>query len=100
MKDKRNCGDNMYPIYQMNPGMINPNMINPAMTGPMMPTMPYYGYNQTSTNTSDINNIERKLNSLESRVSTLEKKINNASSTPSYNAGSNNTYTDSNYYMV
>ena len=45
MKDKRNCGDNMYPIEQMKPGMSKPNMINPAMTGPMMPTMPYYGYN-------------------------------------------------------
>ena len=99
MKDKRNCGDNMYPVYQMNP-MVNPNMINPAMTGPMMPAMPYYNYNGPSTNTSDINNIEKKLNNLESRVNTLEKKVNNINNTPSYNAGNNNTYTDSNYYIV
>lgn len=101
MKDKRNCGDNMYPVYPMNPGIPNPNLINPAFTGPMIPTtMPYYSYNQTNTNTTDINNIERQLNSLESRVNNLEKKVNGMNNTPNYNAGNNNTYTDSNYYMV
>ena len=100
MKDKRNCGDNMYPVYPMNQGMV-PNMVNPAFTGPMMPQpLPYYNYNQTNMNTSDINSIERRLNNLENRVSNLEKKVNNTNNTPNYNAGNNNTYTDSNYYMV
>ena len=99
MKDKRNCGDNMYPVYPMNQGMI-PNMVNPAFTGPMMQPLPYYNYTQTSMNTSDISSLERQLNSLESRVSALEKKVNNINTTPNYNAGNNNTYTDSNYYMV
>ena len=98
MKDKRNCNDNMYPVYPM-PQV--PNMVNPAFTGPMaVQLLPYYNYNQTSMNTSDINSIERRLNSLESRVSNLEKKISNMNTTSNYNAGNNNTYTDSNYYMV
>lgn len=98
MKDKRNCGENMYPIY---PQAGIPNMVNPAFTGPMMPQpLPYYNYNQANMNTSDINGIERRLNNLENRVSNLEKKVNNTNNTPNYNAGNNNTYTDSNYYMV
>ena len=101
MKDKRNCNDNMYQVY---PSVGVPNMVNPAFTGPMMPQpLPYYNYNQTNMNTSDINSIERRLNNLENRISNLEKKVNNMNNTPSYsssNAGNNNTYTDSNYYMV
>ena len=101
MKDKRNCNDFSYPVYPM-AGV--PNMVNPAFTAPMMPQpLPYYNYNQTNMNTSDINSIERRLNNLENRISNLEKKVNNMNNTPSYsssNAGNNNTYTDSNYYMV
>ena len=100
MKDKRNCGANMYPVYPTAQGMI-PNMVNPAFTGPMAAQpLPYYNYTQTSMNTNDISSIERQLNSLESRVSALEKKVNNINTPQNYNAGNNNTYTDSNYYMV
>lgn len=96
MKDKRNCGANMYPVYPTAQGMI-PNMVNPAFTGPMAQPLPYYSYNQSNSN---INSIERQLNNLESRVSALEKKVNNINTPQNYNAGNNNTYTDSNYYMV
>ena len=47
MKDKRNCGANMYPVYPTAQGMI-PNMVNPAFTGPIEQHLPYYIYNQSN----------------------------------------------------
>ncbi len=87
MKKDRNCGN--YPIYGMMPTM--------PMTGVQMPmplpmASPTY---TTSTNytSSDIANINNRLNSLEQRVNNLERIYSS-----SYNTSSN--YNASNYQMM
>jgi len=86
MKDKRNCNNMNYPIYQM----------------PMVPPMGYPNYQQfpnynnsinTNTIEQQLNNIEQQINLLDQRVTRLEKINNN-------NNNYNNKYNDSNYYMV
>ncbi len=78
---KRDCGNNMYPVYPV--GYVGPMM--PMNTG--MPSMPM---NTTSTtyNYNGMDTLTNQINSLEKRVSNLESIINN------------NTYNNSTYQMM
>ena len=86
MKDKRNCNNMSYPVYQ--PMMVPPMGYPSGYPGDMMSGGIY-----NNNIEQQLNNIEQQLNLLDQRVSRLE------------NLGSNNTtnytkYNDSNYYMV
>lgn len=91
MKDKRNCNNNSYPIYQQ------PMMV-PPMGYPINYSQPIQGgmMNGIATNTFEqqLNNIEQQINLLDQRITRLEKmNINTTNS-------NYNKYNDSNYYMV
>lgn len=91
MKDKRNCGANMYPIYQA------PIMVPPFPMGVQPNYQGYQSYpsSNLSTNTIEqqINNLEQQVNLLDQRVTRLEKMNN--TTTNNYSK-----YSDSSYYMV
>lgn len=82
MKDKRNCNNQNYPIY-------NPPFVAPPMNYPFFPNQQYY---QNNNNLDDqINNLQQQINMLDKRLSRLENSIN---------LNSKNNYNDTNYYMV
>lgn len=91
MKKNRNCGGQMYPVFNQAVPMM-------GIPTPMMNPQPYSpSYSQTSINTynnmeEQMNNIQQQINSLENRISKLESKT----TTNNYT----NKYNDSNYYML
>lgn len=89
MKDKRNCNNQGYPIYQ--PPMMVPPFGYPA-NYPNYQGVSNMQPNTYNTSDQQINNLEQQINLLDQRVTRLEKLNNN---TNNYNK-----YNDSNYYMV
>ena len=85
MKDKRNCNNMNYPIYEQ------PMMV-PPMGYPI--GYPMQGNVQNNNIQQQLNNIEQQLNILDQRISRLES-LNSNTTTNNYTK-----YNDSNYYMV
>lgn len=83
MKDKRNCTNPSYPVY-------NQPMPVPPMGFPMNYQYPI---NFQNTLEQQLNNLEQQLNILDQRITRLEKINPN-------NQTSYNKYNDTNYYMV
>ena len=86
MKDKRNCNNTGYPIYQQ-PMMVPPFGYPQGIQAPYQAGQQFNSYDQ------QLNNIEQQLNLLDQRVTRLETLGTNT--TTNYNK-----YNDSNYYMV
>ena len=64
------------------------------MPGVMPMPTPFYNYTESMINSNDIENIEQRLNSLESRIMRLEQITGQAQNY------TNNSYNDSTYYQA
>lgn len=84
MKDKRNCNNMNYPIYQQ----------------PMVPPMGYpIGY-PGGMMSGNNNSIEQQLNNIEQQLNLLDQRVTRLESLGSNNTTNYTKYNDSNYYMV
>jgi len=103
MKKDRNCGNNAtpYPVYQMQQPMMpmapmyqgNMPYMQQPMTNQMMNTYPMNQINYSSTS------IEQQLSTMSSQITNLERRVNTLENIIGASANGNN-YNTSNFQMM